>query len=394
MFLIKCIDYYMKKQQNYNRRIKHPQAEADREEENLMKREKNLRTLIITRSVIKGAFGAVCGVLILSITATVLTTAVQKDSGFMNSIIDRYFGRNKVYAEVSEIISDPEGRVSAILDSYTIALYEKGKATPTPSPVPSTSPEAVLNTEPQKQTTPKIVERTATAVSEIKNLSGKSIDAEKIAKEPLGYKISSTSPQVLIVHTHTTESYHEQDRSVDEEKNMTAVGKVMAKKLSESGILCVHDTTVHDYPSYNGAYTLSAATTKAQLAANPSIKIVLDVHRDAVSSEDGSKLKLSTNINGESVAQIMFVVGTDAQLKHNNWKENMKLALKLQRKANEMYPTLMRPINLRAQRFNQQLSKGSIIIEVGTNGNTIEEAKRGAELISDVIVSVLNEYKE
>ena len=85
----------------------------------------------------------------------------------------------------------------------------------------------------------------------------------------------------------------------------------------------------------------------------------------------------------------MFVVGTDEQLLHENWQENLKLALKLQHKANELYPTLMRPINLREQRFNQQLSSGSIIIEVGSNGNTLEEAKRGAELIADVISAVL-----
>ncbi len=358
-----------------------------------MKKRKTLKTYIITRSYLKCAAGAVIGMLFILIFAALLSCATNKNDNFVMAVMDWYFGKNKAYAEAWEIISDSNGRVGVIMDSYTRLVTSGIKSE---EKVTEKKPDVLQDNTVQEMMpapTPKIIESTAKSLTEIKNLSGKTIDADSLFKEPLKYKIASASPSVLIVHTHTTESYFEQDRSVDEEKNMTAVGKVLKKKLEEGGIGCIHDATVHDYPSYNGAYTLSAATTKARLNENPDVKIVLDVHRDAIATDDGSKMKLSCNINGESVAQIMFVVGTDAQLSHPDWRENMKLALKLQRRANELYPGLVRPINLRAQRFNQQLSNGSIIIEVGTNGNTMEEAKKGAELIGDVIVSVLSEYK-
>lgn len=324
------------------------------------------------------------GVFILLCAAALFFSA--KGGSFGEAVINRYFGNNKVYAEVAEIITDPKGRVSAIMGGYTKLISESVQNTPQPqeqteTPQPNT-PEPV-----------KVVESTAKSLLEIKNLSGKTVDADALVAKPLAYKIEDSGPQVLIVHTHTTESYFEQDRSVDENLNMTAVGNVIEKKLTDGGIQTIHDTTVHDYPSYNGAYTRAAATTRSRLSENPGIKIVLDVHRDAVAAEDGSKLKLSCDINGEKTAQVMFVVGTDAQLEHKNWQENLCLALKLQREAKSMYPDLMRPINLREQRFNQQLSMGSIIIEIGTNGNTLEEAKRGAACIGDVLVKVLSENK-
>ena len=356
-----------------------------------MKKSKKLKTFIITRSYIIRAVGAVGGMIFILIFAVLISFFIENNDNFVTAVMDWYFGRNKAYAEAWEIISDPGGRAGIIMDNYTrlVAADVKPEVKE-----PEQTPDAVREIATEAAPVPKVIESTAKSLSEIKNLSGKTVDADSLFKEPLKYKIPSDSPSVLIVHTHTTESYFEQDRSVDEQKNMTAVGKVLKKKLEAGGIGCIHDTTVHDYPSYNGAYTLSAATTKARLSENPDVKIVLDVHRDAIATNDGSKMKLSCNINGESVAQIMFVVGTDAQLTHPGWRENMKLALKLQRKANELYPGLVRPINLRAQRFNQQLSEGSIIIEVGTNGNTMEEAKKGAELIGDVIVSVLSEYKQ
>lgn len=324
--------------------------------------------------------------LLFAAAAVLLFAAVSaffaRGGGFASKIIDSYFGSKRAYAEFAELFFDPEGRVSAIIGGYTMLVPElnppQEAAEETPTPLPTEEPS-----------TPEVYEQTARTVLEIKNQSGKEADADRLVSEPLCYTVEKAPAQVLIVHTHTTESYFEQDRSVDENKNMTAVGEVIAKRLEESGIGVIHDTTVHDYPSYSGAYTRSCATVKKQLEAHPEIKIVLDVHRDAVAASDGRKLKLCTDINGEKTAQIMFVVGTDAQLEHAFWQENLKLALKIQQKANELYPTLMRPINLRAQRFNQQLSKGAVIIEVGTNGNTLDEAKRGALLIADAAVKVL-----
>lgn len=333
-----------------------------------------------TAGLILNFFLAAAAVLIL---AAVLAF-FARSGGSAPKILDGYLGSRRAYAEFAEFFSDPEGRVSAIIGGYTMLVPElnppKEAEEETVSPTPAPTGEA---------SAPAVYEQTARTVLEIKNQSGKEADADRLVSEPLCYTVEKAPAQVLIVHTHTTESYFEQDRSVDENKNMTAVGEVIAKRLEESGIGVIHDTTVHDYPSYSGAYTRSCATVKKQIEAHPEIKIVLDVHRDAVSTADGRKLKLCTEIDGEKTAQIMFVVGTDAQLEHAFWQENLKLALKIQRKANELYPTLMRPINLRAQRFNQQLSRGAVIIEVGTNGNTMEEAKKGALLVADAAAKVL-----
>ena len=167
------------------------------------------------------------------------------------------------------------------------------------------------------------------------------------------------------------------------------VGNALCEVLEANGIKVIHDTTVHDYPAYNGSYDRCKATTLKNLEKYPSIKMVLDIHRDAIVRADGTKVKVACEINGEKCAQCMFVVGSNANLAHDNWQENLKLACKLQKKANEIYPDLMRAINLREERFNQQLSKGSLIIEVGSNGNTLAEAINGAKYMGEVIPLVL-----
>lgn len=232
----------------------------------------------------------------------------------------------------------------------------------------------------------------------VANSSGQSVDVNKLISEPLSYSINSDEPQILIVHTHTTESYtdsgktkytaSDSDRSTDSSKNMIAVGNALAEVLNSRGIKTIHDITVHDFPAYNGSYERCKATVLKNLEKYPSIKIVLDVHRDGIVREDGTKVKVSSEVEGNKTAQCMFVVGTNSELTHNNWQENLKLAAKIQNKANEMYPDFMRPINLRSERFNQQLSKGSIIIEVGSNGNTLNEAVYSAKLMGNVIASL------
>ncbi len=234
---------------------------------------------------------------------------------------------------------------------------------------------------------------------QVSNLSGIAVSPEILAAQPLNIQLDNSGPQVLIVHTHTTESFtdsgktkyslSDSDRSTDSNKNVVAVGEVIKSVLEENGISVVHDTTVHDYPSYSGAYTRSMTTIKNNLKKYPSIKVVLDVHRDGIVRDDGTKVKVAADIGGEKAAQCMFVVGTNAQLTHDHWQDNMRLACKLQSYANANYPGLMRAINVRKERFNQQASRGSVIVEVGSNGNTLEEAKAGAKLMAKTISAVL-----
>lgn len=213
---------------------------------------------------------------------------------------------------------------------------------------------------------------------------------------PLAFSLDTTGPQVLIMHTHTTESFSTEtylkdspDRNLDAEKNITAVGEAMSEAFRNQGIEVIHDKTVHDYPSYNGAYQKAAATINKNLSENSSIKVVLDVHRDGITRDDGTKVKLVTDIGGRKTAQIMLVVGTDTNLSHPLWRENFKFASQIQAKAIEMFPSLMRPIDVRQERFNEQLTTGSLIVEVGSNGNTLDEAIYGGKCIAEAISEVL-----
>lgn len=223
----------------------------------------------------------------------------------------------------------------------------------------------------------------------IRNDTEFGINIEQMLAESLKFDMTGEGPKVLIVHTHATESYSPQgvetydsnksDRSLDCDENMVKVGEEIKKVFEENGISVIHDKTLHDHPNFNGSYENSRKTVEKHLKEHPGIVIVLDIHRDAFVYEDGTKAKFVTEIDGQKTAQLMFVIGTNAGgLEHPNWRENMKLALKFQSRICEKYPNLMRGVNLRKERFNGHTTYGSMIIEVGSSGNTIEEAIRGA----------------
>lgn len=227
---------------------------------------------------------------------------------------------------------------------------------------------------------------------EISNATGYNINSQELIASPLGFDVKKdSSPQVLIVHTHTTESYGEYgDRNADNSKNVVAVGREIKNVLESEGIGVIHDETFHDYPSYQGAYTRALTTINKNLNSHPDIKIVLDIHRDGYVYADGTKLKKVTQINGKETAQVMIVSGSDSMgLENPNWRENLKLGTKVQSAASIMYPTLMRPINLRRERFNLHLTTGSLLIEVGANGNTLSEAVLGGHYFAKALVAAI-----
>ena len=219
---------------------------------------------------------------------------------------------------------------------------------------------------------------------------------------PFAFPKDATEPVVLIIHTHGTESYlpdgvnyytgNDTFRSTDINENVVSVGKVISDELNKAGIVTIHDTTMYDEASYNAAYTNSRNAVKKWLAEYPSIKCVIDVHRDAIVTADGKNIKPLVNIDGTDTAQLMLVVGTnEAGAAHPDWKTNFSFAACLQQKANIQFPRLMRPLNLRRASFNQQLCQGFFLLEVGSCANTITEACSAALLFAKVFADTYYE---
>ena len=204
-------------------------------------------------------------------------------------------------------------------------------------------------------------------------------------------------PQILIVHTHTTECYHsgsadsydksETFRTQDAAENMINIGNIIEQRLTSAGYSVIHSTKIHDL-DYNHSYSSSYADITAYKQKYPSIKVVLDVHRDCLLASDGTRYKTVTTLNGETSAQLMFLVGAgNATYRFPTWQNNFGLAIHLQDTANKLYPTLMRPMIVSNSRFNQHLTDGSMLLEVGSDANTKEEAERAADYFADVMIT-------
>ena len=192
------------------------------------------------------------------------------------------------------------------------------------------------------------------------------------------------------------ELYEESDpyRTTDCTHNVVRVGEEMATVFRAYGFQVIHDTTLCDYPAYNGAYDRSKAVVEQWLEQYPTIKVVLDVHRDALVGSDGEIYKMVSTEAGQKVAQVMMVLGTDTKAAHPRWKDNMAFALVLQRNLVRGYASLVRPTVLRTSRYNQQLCPGSILVEVGGHGNSLSEAISGGRLWADNVARTLLEMRE
>lgn len=237
----------------------------------------------------------------------------------------------------------------------------------------------------------------------IKNVTGLSAsDVIAYASEEPEFNILKNGlPQVLIYHTHTTETYLDEDngqydlsysgRTDDPEKNMVRIGEEIVKQLEEIGIGVIHDKTIHDY-SYNGSYGRSADTVVNALNQYPSIEIALDIHRDAIVRDDGVIIKPTSNINGKNAAQVMIISGCDnGSMNMSNWPHNLRFAVRLQNKMESMFPGLTRPILFDYRSYNQRLTNGSLLIEVGSHANTLDEAVYAGELVGKSLAAYLEE---
>lgn len=232
------------------------------------------------------------------------------------------------------------------------------------------------------------------------------IEQELDIRPNINVETNSDSPQVLILHTHTTESFaHGYNgkfpagynfRSKDESRNIVAIGAIIANILNENGINTIHSNALHDYPVFSGSYARSEVTAKYYLEKYPSIEIVLDVHRDSIARADGTRVRPLANINGRNTAQIMLLNGAQYGRVSSlpNYRENLRFGLRVQQSMEEKFPGLSRPLMLNDQRYNQHLANGALLVEVGSEVNTFSEAVNAAEFFARSLVPVLEELSK
>lgn len=289
-------------------------------------------------------------------------------------------------------------------------------------PLPSESPTAIDDPDdgeeesslPPTTTAPEgIIARTLVAGTSAKyitsgdgdvsvyNHTDYTIDVDALRSAAPALSAQGDGPKVLIYHSHATEAYtmdgadiyepSSDYRTLDTNYNVVRVGEEMKAVFEAAGIEVIHDTTLYDYPSYNDAYKLSVQGVAAQLEAHPSLVLLLDVHRDALVANDGTIYKAVAG-TVDNCAQVMMVMGSDASGQiHPNWKVNLSLAMAIQQALSQKWATLARPIVLRGSRFNQHLSTGMLLVEVGTHGNTLQEAITAARLYARTVADLMTE---
>lgn len=218
---------------------------------------------------------------------------------------------------------------------------------------------------------------------------------------PFDVEVNSDEPQVLILHTHATETYqtwpdlvYDPDftaRTQNTALNMCVVGEKMAQVLNAAGINTLHDTTLHDSPSYTESYDRSYATTQAYLEKYPSIKVVLDVHRDAIEDSDGTRVKPLCTVGGEDTAQVMIIAGCDngSSISLPNWRLNLRFAAAWEEAMESRTPGLTRPVMCAYRYYNQDLTTGSLLIEIGGHANTVAEAVRAGQYAAEALAVLL-----
>ena len=274
-----------------------------------------------------------------------------------------------------------------------IVFLETGRLVKMPSGEPQselTEPPESAPTEPQK-VQPVFCEDDALLVH-ISNADAYAVDVPALLCETLSWDLTQGGPAVLIVHSHATESYENTQgyretsayRTVDTDYNVVSVGTRIAQILEQGGIRAIHDTSLHDYPSYNDAYKQSRKSIAEYLQEYPSIRIVLDIHRDSAVDNTGKQYAATVQAGGQKSAKLMLVTGA----KHEAAQENLALAVKLQALLEKQTPGICRDLILRSSAFNQDLCEGALLVEVGAAGNTHEQALLAAELLANSILTL------
>ncbi|WMJ82657.1 stage II sporulation protein P [Oscillospiraceae bacterium LTW-04] len=342
----------------------------------------------------------------------------------------------------SAALTMPEGTVNQLKERFGTASapasVSEAPASESTS-VPTSSAEVVsqpLSDESASESEPPVIDSFSSAQPEIpkkyqgevlaENMSGKKgglafpishfwlrnytsfseQDIKNVLKQPMNIALENTKePQVLIYHTHATESFCPYDseiydtrynwRSTDNNNNMVAVGAVMAQTLREHGIVVLQDTSQHDYPSYDGSYANSYRAIKDYLVRYPTIKVVLDLHRDAIERDGKVIVKPTLEVNGKKYAQLMVIANCDdGSGLIPNWHENFRFAAAFSDRLELNTPGITRPLMFSYRKYNQQLSTGALLIEFGSHANTLDEAKNTAVLAGEALAQVLLETQK
>lgn len=333
-----------------------------------------------------------------------LSAQIQLECGgisWIGKAADHLLGGN--FTDKPTLAAQASANLTTAVSLTSPSPSEQPLATPTPAPTqaPSIGESGIEYIEKTIGPTGGNIKLSDTLT--IKDETGYTLDAAQLLSDEVPFTVSGT-PQVLIVHTHTTESYApslrfqfshtSNDRTTDTNYNMARIGKELQKELAALGVVAIHNETLHDYPNYNSSYANSCETIEKELAKYPDIKIVLDLHRDAISPSGNQKVKLVDTIDGEKVAQVMLVVGTDQLgLAHDTWRTNLKFSLMLQKNFMNVDKNFARPVNLRSSRFNGHTAPGAVIIEVGSSGNTFDECLASVKYIAQAVRDTIEQLK-
>lgn len=306
--------------------------------------------------------------------------------------------------ESASVFSQP--RLASFL-IYSETGREVNLATPTTSATTSaatTAPMAEPEPEPEPMPETNVLqlptEKAVFAEGDIQYLTtnvecSKNPNWEKLLTQPVNWDLTGSEPTILIIHTHGTEAftptagtqyteYGGEYRTKDERYNMISVGAELARLLQEAGLSVIHDRTAYDLNDYLDSYDNSRAAVQQHLREHPTIKMVIDLHRDSALRADGTQWASRGTVNGQSAAKVMMVVGTN----HANWETSLSIAEKLTVTMERNHDGMARDLNLRSQRFNQDLAMGALIAEIGAAGNTHEEAIRGVAVLAEAIVEL------
>ena len=284
-------------------------------------------------------------------------------------------------------------------DAFPLPLVDFLPTAPESSAV--SMPIVVVEQPPQPVFTPSPSDYQGTGTVYFKNETDYAIDMTSLLQKDSPVALGEQGVQVLIMHTHGTEAYTQSPghayvasgeyRTTDSSANLLRVGQEICDILNDRGVSAVHSRTLNDYPAYNGSYNRALKDIQAHIQQYPTIQLVIDVHRDAIATGN-TYYKTAAEVDGQQTAQLMFVTGTDAGgLTHDHWQDNLAFQAQLHDRLNSTYPGIMRPMSIRASRFNQHIRKGSMLVEVGACGNTLEEALAAAQIFANTLADALLE---